>query len=107
MRHYDTQVCWNNIPASSIGCFGMCSLTTVFALMLFAKMFLQILMVTKKETKGWNSNGNNTHAKGWQVGVRDDAGVEGDILEGEEEEGTRHFSTCVKRILRPMMKRPM
>jgi hypothetical protein len=52
VRHYDTQVCWNNIPASSIGCFGMCSLTTVFALMLFAKMFLQILMVTKKKQRG-------------------------------------------------------
>jgi hypothetical protein len=43
----------------------------------------------EKKTKGWNSNGKNTHAKGWQVGVRDDVGVKRDILEGEEEEGTR------------------
>jgi len=34
------------------------------------------------------------------VGVRNDASVEGDILEGEEEEGTRHFSTCAKKNFR-------
>jgi hypothetical protein len=31
------------------------------------------------------------------VGVRDDASVEGDIFEGEKEEGTRHFSTCAEK----------
>jgi hypothetical protein len=32
--------------------------------------------------------------------VKDDVGVEGDILEGEEEEGTRQFSTCVEKNFR-------
>jgi hypothetical protein len=31
------------------------------------------------------------------VNARDDVSVEGEILEGEEEEGTWEFSTCVKR----------
>jgi hypothetical protein len=34
------------------------------------------------------------------VGVRDDAIVKGDILEGEEEEGTRQFSICAKKNFR-------
>jgi hypothetical protein len=42
-----------------------------------------------KYTKGWNSNVRDTHAKVWEVGVRDDVGVEGDILKGEEKKGTR------------------
>jgi len=50
--HYDTQVCWNNLHASLIGCFRMCNLTIVFALMLCAKMFLQILMVTRNKQMG-------------------------------------------------------
>ncbi len=37
----------------------------------------------EKETKGWNSSGRDTHVEGWHVGVKDDAGVKGDILEGE------------------------
>ncbi len=51
----------------------------------------------QKKTKGWTSSGRDTHTKGWQVGVRDDASVEGDIFEGEKEEGTRHFSTCAEK----------
>ncbi len=51
----------------------------------------------EKDTKGWNSKGRDTHVKGWQVGVKNDVGVEGDILEGEEDEGTRHFPTCVEK----------
>jgi hypothetical protein len=31
------------------------------------------------------------------VDVRNDVGVEGEILEGEEEEGTWEFSTCAKK----------
>ncbi len=54
----------------------------------------------EKQTKGWNSSGRDTHFEGWQVGVRDDASVEGDILEGEEEEGTMQFSTCVEKNFR-------
>ncbi len=34
------------------------------------------------------------------MGVRDDVGVEKDILEGEEEEGTRQFCTCVEKNFR-------
>jgi hypothetical protein len=47
-----TQVCWNNIPITLIGCSGMCSLPIVFALILYARMFLQILMVMRKRQKG-------------------------------------------------------
>jgi hypothetical protein len=41
------------------------------------------------------------------VGVRDDVGIEGDILEGKEEEGTRQFALVLKRILGLVMKGPM
>jgi len=34
------------------------------------------------------------------VGVKDDVVVEGDILEGEEEEGTRQFFICVEKNFR-------
>jgi hypothetical protein len=51
----------------------------------------------EKEMKGWNSRGRDIHAKCWKVGVKDDVGVKGDILEGEEDEGIRHFSTCAKK----------
>ncbi len=54
----------------------------------------------EKKTKGWNSNGRDRYVEGCQVGVKDDASVEGDILEGEEEEGTRQFSTCAKKNFR-------
>jgi hypothetical protein len=50
-----------------------------------------------RETKGWNSSERDTHAKGWQVDLKDDDGVEGEILEGEEEEGTWEFSICAKK----------
>jgi hypothetical protein len=54
----------------------------------------------EKKTKGWNSNGKNTRAEGWQVGVKNDANVEGDILKGEKEEATRQFSICVEKKFR-------
>jgi hypothetical protein len=54
----------------------------------------------EKKTKRLNSNGKNTRAEGWQVGVRDDATVEGDILKGEKEEATRQFSICVEKKFR-------
>jgi hypothetical protein len=54
----------------------------------------------EKETKGWNSNGRNTHVEGWQVGVKDDVSVKKDILEGEEKDDTRQFSTCVEKSFR-------
>ncbi len=34
------------------------------------------------------------------MGVKDDASVKGDILEGEEDEGTRQFSTCAEKNFR-------
>jgi hypothetical protein len=57
-------------------------------------------MVMRNLKKRWNSSGKDTHAKGWQVGVRDDVGVEGAILEGS-------FPFVLKRILGPVMKWPM
>jgi hypothetical protein len=39
------------------------------------------------------------------VDVRNDVGVEGEILEGEEEEGTWEFSTCAKEKLRASNER--
>jgi len=46
--HYDTQVCWSNIPIALIGYFGMCNLPTIFTVILCVMMFLQILMVMRK-----------------------------------------------------------
>ncbi len=37
--------------------------------------------------------------------MRDDVGVKGDILEGEEEEGTSQFSTCARIFLKVNGKR--
>jgi hypothetical protein len=49
-----------------------------------------------RKTKGWNSSERDTHVEGRQVDLKYDDGVKGEILEGEEEEGTWEFSTCAK-----------
>ncbi len=59
----------------------------------------------ERETKGWNSSEKDTHVEGWQMDVRNDVGVEGEILEGEEEEGTWEFSTCAKKKIRANSER--
>jgi hypothetical protein len=47
-----TQVGWSRIPTTLIGWSKMCSLLTIFALIVNVRMFLQILMVMRKSQRG-------------------------------------------------------